>query len=660
VIRGVAFCTAALFWVMGAQDHDASAVELVSIRVTPSVPDSVIDYIARNSEPALLDIRINERPETFINGVCGAYTKTFENVFYELNNKLARQPDTKSSRQVRMPACVKWVRDVPIVVRPNDTIEKLIESRIGRGVADRLNCEVASSSPRCGKSFLEIVQQANRGVDLADLKPGAVLSFPFVTFRKTFRVKDDSGLTAKQVVDEIAALDGKNPAGSSVIENYIASEVRLVAADEVNPSSPECVDARAKTPSGWPYDAALVAQVIAKTHKINQQRQLRLKRALVTVVDTGLDDNTFPKSYLHEDPLGGSRRSHKYGRGIQFSTQIAPFPDYEAHLHGTHVAEILTGGSGLRAALPLLSDLLRINIVNLVTKSGSKHELTDGGVIQGVQYAISTSADVVNLSIGSEEHLDEILNLVASRSMLLVVAAGNELKKLELNKPVYPAMYGGESAKGGTQFITVAAHQAGGGLAREFSNWSAFYADLAAPGCAVPFSQDPNAEVLHGTSFAAPLVAMTAGLLKAFGVEMPYRVKRRLEASTDYVPQLDGVVAWSGSLNIAKALSLHEDVLEIRQQPLMFGTWDVTENFVQLCASGPETEFRYTRVKKITSISDSAPYMLRILIEDGEGRLHKRECEAAGAGLQFTPSDGTSRSVTWQELRDLVPRMATP
>ena len=55
---------------------------------------------------------------------------------------------------------------------------------------------------------------------------------------------------------------------------------------------------------------------------------------------------------------------------------------------------------------------------------------------------------------------------------------------------------------------------------------------------------------------------MTAALLRSFGLRTPKEIKRRLHASVDYDEYLKNLVLWSGRLNIAKALSLYEDVLE--------------------------------------------------------------------------------------------------
>jgi subtilisin family serine protease len=66
-----------------------------------------------------------------------------------------------------------------------------------------------------------------------------------------------------------------------------------------------------------------------------------------------------------------------------------------------------------------------------------------------------------------------------------------------------------------------------------------------------------------GTSFAAPLVSFTAALLSADGLSGP-QIKWRIMSSTDLDPSLDELLTWKGRLNLAKALAINHDVVEMR------------------------------------------------------------------------------------------------
>ena len=194
----------------------------------------------------------------------------------------------------------------------------------------------------------------------------------------------------------------------------------------------------------------------------------------------------------------------------------------------------------------------------------------------------------------------------------------------------------------GTQFVTVGAYDAN--LVRAtFSNISRTYVDLFAPGCDVPY--DPNKPGVSGTSFAAPLVSMTAALLRSFGLKTPKEIKRRLQASVDYDEYLKDLVLWSGRLNIAKALSLYDDVLERRStKDLSFGQWTISGD---LC----DKPLDWDTIRKISVRSSTTPPTIRILSSDSQGKLAEHICGPVGENL---PVSGIV--VPWNDVVDFVPR----
>jgi hypothetical protein len=295
-----------------------------------------------------------------------------------------------------------------------------------------------------------------------------------------------------------------------------------------------------------------------------------------------------------------------------------------------------------------LWELVRINVVNLVEQHDSTYQFSPSGLDIGVSYAV-VNGDVANISVISESNLPNFLTTIWGKPLILVVGAGNDHKRLGDIKR-YPANYGGMNPKSGHQVITVAAHD-GNSKPAEFTNWGP-YADLAAPGCSIPFSSDPQAERLHGTSVATPLVSLTVALLRAFDVK-PHDIKNRLRASGDLDPALDGIVHWNSRLNIAKALSLYDDVLKTSKEPgLVFGRWELDETVVALCEDAHEVAVN--RVKKISTFGGSS--QISVLTADTEGNLSSHNCKPAGNGILFVTKDGTRMDVPWSEFIDLVPR----
>jgi subtilisin family serine protease len=290
-------------------------------------------------------------------------------------------------------------------------------------------------------------------------------------------------------------------------------------------------------------------------------------------------------------------------------------------------------------------------------RSAGEYELTPGDVNSGMEWA-AEHAQIANVSIGSASPLTGLQNTIRLHPDLLVVtAAGNETQPLT-DYPLYPANYGGSNHEVGDQVITVAAYD--GNLARAtFSNWSREYADVMAPGCDIPYQTDGTAR-LYGTSFAAPLVSMTAGLLWAFGVKGPKEIKRRMQASVDFDQHFQDLVAWSGRLNIAKTLSVYDDVLEFsayddvlkKKLPILkFGRWQ-TPN-ADLCG---DKGIDFSDIDKVSVVNDKVPSQIRILYRDGLKVPRAWECEPVGTGLTLVDKQGVSYDVLWADFIDLVPR----
>ena len=376
---------------------------------------------------------------------------------------------------------------------------------------------------------------------------------------------------------------------------------------------------------------------------------------MVTVIDTGLDETKFSAEFLrdfmriNQTPNNGEGR---FGIGSFQKGVTKPDNRYATHLHGTQVADIVAGGSGLRSEYSQLSALIAINVVNLIIpESPTRFVIREGDIVNGVSFARDKGAHVANISVGSAKELKTLVDVLVGRPLVLVVAAGNERK--DLGKfALYPGLYGGVHP----QVITVAAHDRQDRVA-EFSNYSGKYADLTAPGCAVPYSIQADAEPAHGTSFAAPLVSMTVALMRAFFIANT-NIKYRLQAAIDYRPQLADRILWSGKLNIPKALSLYEDVLERKPKgsPLVFGKWVHPDRIIQPCQDGEY--FDVHSIVKISTLHSEAPYRIRFLQKDAAGALAPHVCtpQSDWKGLNFEDLErpGSTELVPWSDLTDYV------
>ncbi|MGY4348692.1 hypothetical protein ACVWXM_005159 [Bradyrhizobium sp. GM7.3] len=485
---------AALFALLSAvESADAEDTGLVTVRATPGLPDAAIEYIARIAEPRSFELKANQLPEEVIAAVCGATTNSFLSVYDSLNAKQTASPRARVPRKrwTKVPACIRWERGdggVPVTIETGNTLDSILLEYIGRDQKARFTCPGDPTPPRCNKTFRDLVQDMNRGEDLDNLRPGNTILLPFRTVRTTFRVDPLATLSAEQVVAKIAELGQKSFPDSPIIQIDVGQPVRLITplgTQDADISTPACSKAW-QTANGegrpWPYDAALVARVLVR----NAARVTELGQATipvtVTVIDTGLDPSFVPEALLSRD---GTEPGNPAGMGVFIKNRTMPFADHlprEVRMHGSQVAAIVTGASDLRAAI--LKSPVRLKIVNIVEKIGSdEYGVTGSGVERGMAWAKERS-QIANVSIGSETELKGFLDaLRTDRTMLAVVAAGNDKGLLGDDISLYPAVYGG-TGDAGDQVITVAAHDASLAPAG-FSNRGKKYADIVAPGCEV-------------------------------------------------------------------------------------------------------------------------------------------------------------------------------
>ena len=214
------------------------------------------------------------------------------------------------------------------------------------------------------------------------------------------------------------------------------------------------------------------------------------------IVDTGID-------FEHPDLNVDVQRSRSFISGETSAD--------DGHGHGTHVAGIIGAKNNAEGVLGVASgaNLVALRVLN------NEGVGTLSAFIQALNY-ISTSAragDVVNLSLGEEEVsdlLDQQVQNVANKGILVAIAAGNDSKAANLYSP---------GRANGQNIYTVSATDSLDQFA-SFSNFGNDVVDYAAPGVRILSTyKDGKYARMSGTSMAAPHVA---GLLLLNGGNMQW------------------------------------------------------------------------------------------------------------------------------------------
>jgi len=549
-----------------------ASVEPSSAAELESVPMVSVSYVAGSS------IR------SVITATCGAVSERYVAILkanYEADGQKTLDLDARltADGSVSLPLCATMTGGPTIetrVVQAGDSLagyyQKILEaarkqnqyagwmslcppdiSCTGPDIPDAITGNLQSSY------FLEVFRASNPTV--SRLKAGATILLP------TISAKGNAIATPAPRVS------------SDILPELSISDDELQSLNEDQASNEDCSAATDDKP--YPYDLDALLDALMGNKRLRQETASPVR---ILIADSGLFDAGQSIFSTDSLDLGGS--------GIDaLAAKIRPKAvQGEAKLsHGTQVASVALGwpilakmkaaaGTGnIKLTIVRIYDVLRVAVKDDNGKEvlGTAYQVY-GTAFDDVKAAANRGAFVVNLSFKTRNDISQVKAMSDDHNHLIVVAAGNggpgggeELGALGQN--YYPAQYGGGQSE---TVITVAATQQNGELAR-FSNWGARWVDIAAPGCKIPVLDYARGALrpasFSGTSLAAPLVSFTAALIESESASSlsASEVRQRILAAADLMPHLvkddkKRVLVKDGrSLNMAKALSLYEDTLEI-------------------------------------------------------------------------------------------------
>lgn len=556
------FATAALISMIFSATS-AGRGQTVTVRATSALSDQAVQYLAGVSKPKELTIPAGVKPETFMRAFCGGgLSNTYQEEFYKLNGANFERAPVNRPRNVLVPGCVQWARDAKVPLRPNDTIDTVIQREIGTESEAVLKpCGVNEKDLRCNKTIRQIVRILNPDLNLDDPKGAKQVVLPVISKFTTIQLNEDAP-SPETVVNELERLTTTPAAASPNVQAQAVApgveDIELIKPLNFEAGFVDKSDCSAADPnSAWPFNERATLAALARNRLALEAAGASVKTARIAVLDTGVElpSAEIPVQLLERNVLEipnnnidddrNSFTDDVFGIDARGLGKIAPAANYEAAEHGWYVADLATGGAKTRQQSAVLGQHLRLKVVNLVLADQNRFEIREGAILRGLQYA-SGYADIVNLSVGSPNSMENVVTAARGYpKLLLVIAAGN--RGIDLNiKPLYPAFFGGQLGRLQDQAITVAAHGPDGHRAN-FSNFSPEYVDIAAPGCAIVQTSRHGVSVKNfGTSVAAPFVSFTAALIKSLGIENPNEIKNRLIASSKYVPKLDGLVVAAG------------------------------------------------------------------------------------------------------------------
>ncbi len=187
--------------------------------------------------------------------------------------------------------------------------------------------------------------------------------------------------------------------------------------------------------------------------------------------------------------------------------------------HGSHVSGIIgavrNNGKGMNG--------IANNVKIMAVRSVSDGDEYDKDVALGIRYAVDNGAKVINTSFGkafspNKEWVYDAIKYAASKDVLIVNAAGNDGKNIDIEK-TYPNDAPDLVNEVADNFLTVGAMSANydKNLPASFSNYGKINVDVFAPGVQV-YSTTPGNEYkkFSGTSMASPATVGVAVLVRSY------------------------------------------------------------------------------------------------------------------------------------------------
>jgi subtilisin family serine protease len=292
---------------------------------------------------------------------------------------------------------------------------------------------------------------------------------------------------------------------------------------------------------------------------------------ILAVIDTGIDlDHEDLKENIWTNPgeiKGNFKDDDNNGyvddiNGYNFASKKGDANFEGQEYHGTHVAGLAAarldngvGGSGV------IGKKVRLMSLNVFGRNGGA-ETED--LDNAIRYAADNGANVINMSLGGRgatASTEQAIKYAIGKGVVLVVAAGNENRKLDETYFVTPASYGSKFRG----VITVGSIDVSNEIRSTFSNYSPVNVEIGAPG-SIDSSNDEGLYStmlsdqygrIQGTSMASPVAAGAAalayGLLKTRGVDVtPLIVEDLLIETGREVSALAGI--FKGRVVDAEAL----------------------------------------------------------------------------------------------------------
>lgn len=192
--------------------------------------------------------------------------------------------------------------------------------------------------------------------------------------------------------------------------------------------------------------------------------------------------------------------------------------------HGTMVSGLIAANRNNGIGIDGIVENVKILPV-IVAVNGQAH---DKDISLGIKYAVDKGADIINISINKKfslhkEWVFDAIKYANEKDVLIIVAAGNDITDLDIEKDHYPNDTDYYSPEISDNFILVGgtSHSKKDNFFYKNSNYGQETVDIMGPAESINTTINKNKyEIVSGTSFSAPIVSGVAALIKSYYPEL--------------------------------------------------------------------------------------------------------------------------------------------
>ncbi len=617
-----------------------NAVPALNIRVHDGLDPPLIRKIAEIGEPTTAEVATGDSVIPLVEAKCGSSRNAYLDVVRTRNPALVINRQSwriAAGGTMELPACAWIEQNVSYTAPVDQQLRALLDEATGFA-GGKTFARFRFKNPQLGR------------VDL--ISAGQTVTLPYRSRVTTITLVPRYASRPTRASDELEALfESAMLSAEAKAGWFIPVAARGAFQDATNSMCPAPRPGRAVDSRIWPFDAAAFLEALKRVDEQAKALNVAVERINVGILDSGFP--AVPAAPFIDDRLSRAAGHSTYNRyGVTGNGDPTPpfaLPGDPDSDHGTMVATLALGGPRFLELDTTMVSRIRLRLARI--NDPGNGTLQDGYVINGIDDAIANGAKILNASFEFDVELASLMQKLAARpDIIMVAAAGNDGRKPR-DTPRYPANYGGFSGKGvRDRFLIVGSSTIDGDLA-PFSAHGFDYIDVLAPGCDIPtYLLDLTEHKDLGTSLSAPIVTFLVATVSQLGLNGSGELRERALIGADPKWSLYQEAFAAGVINPLKMIEIFHDYVELMDGTHLSGrvSWNWDE--FPKCQDNAYSPTARDKVMKLGRLEGSSDWVIMWRTRSKDLQRCRPEFDTA----QTITIDGRPDPIPLTSVKDIV------